>query len=77
GKRVQPINTALIPNWKTLDTRVVKGDWFNISGKVYGAPYQWGPNLLMYNTKTFLPPPDSWHVVFVEQNLPDGESNKG
>ncbi|EIR8065546.1 spermidine/putrescine ABC transporter substrate-binding protein, partial [Escherichia coli] len=28
GKRVQPINTALIPNWKALDPRVVKGDWF-------------------------------------------------
>lgn len=26
GKRVQPINTALIPNWKTLDPRVVKGE---------------------------------------------------
>lgn len=77
GKRVQPINTALIPNWKTLDPRVVKGDWFNVGGKVYGTPYQWGPNLLMYNTKTFPTPPDSWQVVFVEQNLPDGKSNKG
>ncbi len=36
-----------------------------------------GPNLLMYNTKTFPTPPDSWQVVFVEQNLPDGKSNKG
>ncbi|HCB2499350.1 putative ABC transporter substrate-binding protein YdcS [Escherichia coli] len=77
GKRVQPINTTLIPNWNTLDPRVVKGDWFNVSGKVYGTPYQWGPNLLMYNTKTFPTPPDSWQVVFVEQNLPDGKSNKG
>lgn len=77
GKRVQPINTALIPNWKALDPRVVKGDWFNVGGKVYGTPYQWGPNLLMYNTKTFPTPPDSWQVVFVEQNLPDGKSNKG
>lgn len=77
GKRVQPINTALIPNWKALDPRVVKGDWFNVGGKVYGTPYQWGPNLLMYITKTFPTPPDSWQVVFVEQNLPDGKSNKG
>lgn len=77
GKRVQSINTALITNWKTLDPRVVKGDWFNVGGKVYGTPYQWGPNLLMYNTKTFPTPPDSWQVVFVEQNLPDGKSNKG
>ncbi len=29
------------------------------------------------HTKTFPTPPDSWQVVFVEQNLPDGKSNKG
>jgi putative spermidine/putrescine transport system substrate-binding protein len=77
GKRVQPINTALIANWKTLDPRVEKGAWFNVGGKVYGTPYQWGPNLLMYNTKTFPTPPDSWSVVFVKQNLPDGKTNQG
>ncbi len=31
----------------------------------------------MYNTKTFPTPPDSWQSGFVEQNLPDGKSNKG
>lgn len=73
GKRVQPINPDLIPNWKTLDERIVKGEWFNVGGKVYGTPYQWGPNLLMYNTKTFPTPPDSWSVVFTKQDLPDGK----
>ncbi|MDU4312469.1 MAG: ABC transporter substrate-binding protein, partial [Klebsiella michiganensis] len=77
GKRVQPINTALIANWKSLDPRVEKGAWFNVNGKVYGTPYQWGPNLLMYNTKTFPTPPDSWSAVFVKQNLPDGKTNLG
>ncbi|ELY4417225.1 ABC transporter substrate-binding protein [Cronobacter sakazakii] len=77
GKRVQPINTALIPNWKNVDPRLVKGEWFNLDGKVYGTPYQWGPNLLMYNTKTFPTPPDSWAVLFVKQTLADGKSNQG
>ena len=31
----------------------------------------------MYNTKTFPSPPDTWGVVFKEQTLPDGKSNKG
>jgi putative spermidine/putrescine transport system substrate-binding protein len=31
----------------------------------------------MYNTVTFPKPPTSWSVVFEEQNLPDGKSNKG
>ncbi|ELY6078266.1 ABC transporter substrate-binding protein [Cronobacter sakazakii] len=77
GKRVQPINTALIPNWKNVDPRLVKGEWFNLDGKVYGTPYQWGPNLLMYNTKAFSTPPDSWAVLFVKQTLADGKSNQG
>ncbi|ELY5852418.1 putative ABC transporter substrate-binding protein YdcS [Cronobacter malonaticus] len=77
GKRVQPINTALIPNWKNIDPRLVKGEWFNLDGKVYGTPYQWGPNLLMHNTKAFPTPPDSWAVLFVKQTLADGKSNQG
>ena len=40
-------------------------------------PYQWGPNVLMYNTNVFKDAPKSWGVVFEEQTLPDGKSNKG
>ena len=44
----------------------------------YGVPYQWGPNVLMYNTEVFKDaPPTSWNVVFEEKTLPDGTSNKG
>jgi putative spermidine/putrescine transport system substrate-binding protein len=48
-----------------------------VDGVHYGVPYQWGPNVLMYNTNVFKEPPNSWSVVFEEQNLPDGKSNKG
>ena len=43
----------------------------------YGVPYQWGPNVLMYNTEVFPEAPTSWDVTFQEMTLPDGESNKG
>ena len=43
----------------------------------YGVPYQWGANVLAYNTDVFKEAPKSWNVVFEEQNLPDGKSNKG
>ena len=40
-------------------------------------PYQWGPNVLAYNTEVFKgQAPDSWKVVFEEMTLPDGKSNK-
>ena len=78
GKRVQPINTDLIPSWKNLDDRLKDAPWFTVDGAHYGVPYQWGPNVLMYNTEAFKDaPPTSWNVVFEEQTLPDGKSNKG
>ena len=77
GKRVQPINTDLIPSWKTVDDRIKDAPWFTVDGKHYGVPYQWGPNVLMYNTNVFKEAPKSWNVVFEEQTLSDGKSNKG
>jgi putative spermidine/putrescine transport system substrate-binding protein len=77
GKRVQPINTDLIPSWKTVDDRLKDAPWFTVDGVHYGVPYQWGPNVLMYNTSVFKEAPKSWNVVFEEMNLPDGKSNKG
>ena len=77
GKKVQEINPALIPSWNTLDPRVKNGSWFNVAGKVYGTPYQWGANFLMYNTKVFPTAPTSWSVVFEPGKLPNGQPNKG
>src|SRR5687767_16014811 len=78
GKRVQPINTALIPSWSTIDERLQNAPWHTVDGVHYGTPYVWGANVLMYNTEVFGDtPPDSWNVVFEEMTLPDGKSNKG
>jgi putative spermidine/putrescine transport system substrate-binding protein len=77
GKRVQPINTDLIKSWSTVDDRLKDAPWFTVDDVHYGVPYQWGPNVLMYNTSVFKEAPKSWNVVFEEMNLPDGKSNKG
>ena len=53
GKTVQEINTALIPCWSTVDARLQNAPWHTVDGKHYGVPYQWGPNVLMYNTEVF------------------------
>jgi putative spermidine/putrescine transport system substrate-binding protein len=75
--KVQEINTSLIPSWDKVDPRLQDAPWHTVDGKHYGVPYQWGPNVLMYNTEVFPTPPDSWSVVFEEQTLGDGQSNKG
>jgi putative spermidine/putrescine transport system substrate-binding protein len=78
GKKVQPINISLIPSWKNIDPRLQKAPWHFENGQHYGVPYQWGWNVLMYNTAVFKDkPPTSWNVVFEETMLPDGKSNKG
>jgi len=77
GNRVQEVNTALIPSWSKVDERLQNAPWHTVNGKHYGVPYQWGSNLLAYNTNTFKEAPTSWSVVFEEQTLPDGQSNKG
>ncbi|HSB64975.1 MAG TPA: ABC transporter substrate-binding protein [Anaerolineales bacterium] len=77
GGTVQEVNISLIPSWNTVDTRLQNAPWHTVNGKHYGVPYQWGPNVLMYNTKVFPQAPTSWDVVFAEMTLPDGQSNKG
>jgi putative spermidine/putrescine transport system substrate-binding protein len=78
GGKVQPINIDLIKSFSTVDKRLQDAPWYTVDGVHYGVPYQWGPNVLMYNTKVFGDKkPTSWDVVFNEQTLPDGKSNKG
>jgi putative spermidine/putrescine transport system substrate-binding protein len=77
GKRVQEVNIDLVPSWKSIDERLQNAPWHTVDGKHYGVPYQWGANVLAYNTNVFKEKPISWSVVFEEANLPDGKSNKG
>lgn len=77
GERVQEVNTDLVPSWKRVDERLQNAPWHTVDGKHYGVPYQWGSNVLMYNTEAFKSAPESWNVVFEEMTLADGKSNKG
>jgi putative spermidine/putrescine transport system substrate-binding protein len=75
SKKVQEVNIALVPSWKDVDERLKNAPWHTVDGKHYGTPYQWGPNVLMYNTTVFKTPPDSWAVIFEAMDLPDGKPN--
>ena len=77
GNKVQPVDLARIPAYAGVDDRLKGAPWYTVDGKSYGVPYQWGPNVLLYNTNVFKTPPTTWGVVFEEQKLPDGKSNKG
>ena len=77
GNTVQPVDISLIPSYGTVDSRLQEAPWHFVDGKHYGTPYQWGPNVLMYNTAIFKEAPTSWNVVLEPAKLPDGKPNKG
>ncbi len=80
---VQEINTDLVPSYSAVDERLQNAPWHTVdkdgdgTPEHYGVPYQWGSNVLMYNTEAFSAPPTSWNVVFEELTLGDGQSNAG
>ncbi len=78
GGTVQEVNTDLIPSWSTVDERLQNAPWHTVDGKHYGVPYQWGANVLAYNTEVFGDAaPTSWNVIFEPMDLPDGQPNQG
>jgi putative spermidine/putrescine transport system substrate-binding protein len=77
GNTVQAIDVARVPSYSSVDERLREAAWHFVDGKHYGVPYQWGPNVLMYNTNAFKEAPTSWAVVFEPMKYPDGKSNKG
>jgi len=80
---VQEVNTDLIPSFSAVDERLQNAPWHTVdtdgdgTAEHYGVPYQWGSNVLMYNTEVFGEAPTSWSVVFEETTLGDGQSNAG
>jgi putative spermidine/putrescine transport system substrate-binding protein len=64
GGAVAPVNTSLVPNYRTVSTFLKVGNWNSVGGQMYGIPHGWGANLLMWNPAKVSGAPDSWSAVF-------------
>src|SRR6266487_105381 len=60
----RPVNMSLIPSWNDFYPAFKSPPFNTVGGVHYGVSLQWGPNVLMYNTKTFPAPPTSWSVIY-------------
>ncbi|WP_051712046.1 ABC transporter substrate-binding protein [Spirillospora albida] len=60
-RQVAPVNTALVDGYTKLEPRL--RDLLKREGTVYGVPYVWGTNVLMYDTRT-VPPPGGRSALF-------------
>jgi putative spermidine/putrescine transport system substrate-binding protein len=64
GHNVQPITISLIPAWKHFIPQLQAPDFNTVKGVHYGVSYEWGPNTLLYSTKTFPTAPTSWGAIY-------------
>ena len=63
-----PVDLSKIPTYKDLMERLTSRTLVKMDGKVYGVPYQWGPNPLLYDTTAFPTAPDSWNILWDPKN---------
>jgi putative spermidine/putrescine transport system substrate-binding protein len=64
GGEVQPMNVDLVPEWKNFVPQLQSPPHNTVDGKHYGISLQWGPNTLLYNTKSVSPAPTSWSAIY-------------
>jgi putative spermidine/putrescine transport system substrate-binding protein len=69
GGDVGAIDTSLFPQFANVIGPLNPDGGTNnahyvVDGNVYGTPYMYGPNFLMYNTEEVTPAPTSWDVTF-------------
>jgi putative spermidine/putrescine transport system substrate-binding protein len=61
---VAPVNTDLVPNYKTVFSDLKDQPYNTFEGVNYGIPHGRGANLLMWNGNDVKPAPDSWDIMF-------------
>jgi putative spermidine/putrescine transport system substrate-binding protein len=64
GGNVQAMNVSLVPEWKSFIPQLQSPRHNTVNGVHYGISLQWGPNTLLFNTKSVTPAPTSWEAIY-------------
>lgn len=64
GHNVAAIDTALVPAWRNFIPQLQSPDFNTVKGVHYGISYEWGPNILLWNTAKIATPPVSWSAIY-------------
>jgi spermidine/putrescine transport system substrate-binding protein len=59
-----PLDLTKIPSYGQLSAKLRNSPLVRANGQVYGVPFMWGPNPLLYDTTAFAQPPDSWSIFW-------------
>jgi spermidine/putrescine-binding protein len=57
---VAPLDVAKIPNYAQLSPALTSRELVKQNGQVYGVPFTWGPNPLLYDKTAFSKKPATW-----------------
>jgi putative spermidine/putrescine transport system substrate-binding protein/spermidine/putrescine transport system substrate-binding protein len=59
-----PLDLSKIPSYAALSPQLTSLPLVRMNSQVYGVPFMWGPNPLIYDTTTFRHAPESWNVLW-------------
>jgi spermidine/putrescine transport system substrate-binding protein len=59
-----PLDLSKLPSYQQLSSKLRDMPLVKANGNVYGVPFMWGPNPLIYDTSAFPEPPDSWALLW-------------
>jgi len=60
AKLAAPLDLSKLPSYEQLSPRLRLMPLVHVNGKVYGVPFMWGPNPLLYDATVFRKAPASW-----------------
>lgn len=59
-----PLDLSRIPSYGQLSPQLTSLPLVRSKGNVYGVPFMWGPDPMIYDTRAFPQPPDTWNVLW-------------
>jgi spermidine/putrescine-binding protein len=60
----EPLDLSKLPSYNQLSPKLTSLPLVRVNGKVYGAPFMWGPDPLIYDARIFPQPPETWNVFW-------------
>jgi putative spermidine/putrescine transport system substrate-binding protein len=62
---VAPIDVRLVPGLQQLMAPLRRPGFATARGRVYAVPFEYGPNLLLFDSRFLRRPPTSWRITWV------------
>jgi spermidine/putrescine transport system substrate-binding protein len=59
-----PLDLGKLPSYSQLSPQLTSLALVRVKGAVYGVPFMWGPDPMIYDTSAFPRAPESWNVMW-------------